>query len=637
MKIANYINTLKTKRHINNDYYLSKSNKGSWMIAGQMVAFIVIVLSVLMLFTRGDFFCEYLFAILKISTPPSEFQSSGHWVAYFIMGVVATLLIPFLTAAMSNWAQNKEITIKEGRKIYKHIKNHYVLVGYNQYGKQIIEQLLAGNTNYAIIMTTQNPVKLRETLDNELAKSQAKRVVIYAGDALIKEKVENLRLQFAEKLYLLDESAAHNSQYTRNLSVLQNIVDEVANRTNPLEVYMQVNNYKAYNLLQRVDIPNDFFERNNKIVVDYHPFNFYENWARLLWSFHVLKDQNGNPVYEPLDFEQLENTDKHVHLVISKFNSMGRALLLEALRLCHYPNFDEKIGNNKTTITILDAKWGEKKDEFYAQYPKEHLQQITDIEFDFQSIDINSEEARMQMENWAQDKDQLVTIAVCDKESDIAMTNALNLPEKVLRSSARILVRQEIGSAENNNVNQSVYPHLQIFGMLQEGVDTKQLDDKIAICIGGIYTFLKEKPFNLSDAQKFLECQQRIQTTLAQKTKVEWYEEWLKIPQTDRWSNRFQADIFHTYIALWNRHKDLSAAEFIQWQEILAEMEHRRWIAERTVYGFRKTVGDEKKDKVLKTHPDIIPYADLDEGTKNYDRNIVNTAPLLVQEAEKVK
>ena len=173
--------------------------------------------------------------------------------------------------------------------------------------------------------------------------------------------------------------------------------------------------------------------------------------------------------------------------------------------------------------------------------------------------------------------------------------------------------------------------------MLQEGVDTKQLDDKLAICIGGIYTFLQEKPFNLSDAQKLLECQQKIHATLAQKTKAEWYKEWLKIAQTDKWSNRFQADMFQSYVALWERHQNLSATEFVQWQEILAEMEHRRWIAERTVYGFRKTVGDEKKDKVLKRHPSIVPYADLDEDTKNYDRNIVNTAPLLVKEMGKVK
>ena len=579
---------------------------------------------------------SYVYTIFKLNAPPCNLIGPGnHKWAYLLMGLAATLLIPFLTAALQAFINIRVAKRKEGRLIYHLMCDHVVLVGYNRYSTQILTHLLDGNRSYAIILTTQNPKSIREKLDNALKRNISKRVIIYAGDALMKDKLKNLNLSYAKKLFLLDESETHCSQYTRNLSVLQNIVDEAAERTDPLEVYMQVNNYKAYNLLQRVDIPNEFFERNNKIVVDFHPFNFYENWARLLWSFHVLKDSDGNPVYEPLDFEPLENTDKQVHLVISKFSSMGHALLLEALRLCHYPNFDEKTGKNKTIITIFDAKWKEKANEFYPQYPKARLQQIKDIELDFQDMDIHSEEARAQMEKWAQDKNQLVTIVVCDKESDIAMTNALNLPEKVLRSNARILVRQEIETAAKEHKNQRAYPNLKFFGMLQEGVDTKQLDDKLAICIGGIYTFLQEKPFNLSDAQKLLECQQRIQTTLAQKTKAEWYEEWLKIGQTDKWSNRFQADIFHTYIALWNRHTNLSAAEFIQWQEILAEMEHRRWIAERTVYGFRKTEGDEKKDKVLKLHPDIIPYDDLDEDTKNYDRNIVNTAPLLVQEAEK--
>ncbi len=580
---------------------------------------------------------SYIYTALKLNAPNRTLVGpNDHNWAYLWMGFFATLLIPLLTAAVQTGINIIVAKRKEGRQIYHFMCEHYVLVGYNRYATQILTHILNGNRSYAIILTTQNPINLREKLENELERNISKRVLIYAGDALMNDKIKKLNLSYAKKLYLLDESETHRSQYTRNLSVLRNIVDEAANRTEPLEVYMQVNNYKAYNLLQRTDIPNEFFERNNNIVVDFHPFNFYENWARLLWSFHVLKDKDGNPVYEPLDFEQLENTDKHVHLIISKFNSMGRALLLEAIRLCHYPNFEEQTGKNKTTITVFDAKWSEKTNEFYAQYPKEHLQQITDIELDFQNIDINSEDARVQVGKWAQDKEQLVTIAICDKESDIAMTNALNLPEKVLRSNVRILVRQEIMIAKNEYGCQSVYPLLKSFGMLQDGLDTKQLDDRLAMCIGGIYSFLREQPFNLSDAQKLLECQQKIQTTLAQKTEAEWYEEWLKILQTDKWSNRFQSDMFHRYIALWNRHQNLSATEFIQWQEILAEMEHRRWIAERTVYGFRKTVGDEKKDKVLKIHPDIIPYANLDEDTKNYDRNIVNTAPLLVKEIEKI-
>lgn len=582
-------------------------------------------------------FGEHIFAAFKISYPA---KSTG-WgiVGYFVLGVFALCLAPILTAGLTKTIDAQINVVLRGRKIYRHICDHFVIIGYNRYATQILKQLLADNKSYAIIMTTRNPIEIREALSNELDKDIVKRVVIYAGDALLKEMVAKLNLCYSKKLYLLDESDKHCSQYTRNLSVLKNIVDESANRSVPLEVYMQVNNSLAYNLLQRVDIPNDFFKRNGVNVIDFRPFNIYENWARLLWSFHVLKDADNNPIYEPLDFEPLEDTNKHVHLVISNFNSMGRALLLEALRLCHYPNFNEQAKKNKTIITIFDSKWQEKEGIFFAQYPKDRLEQITDIGIDFQNMDINSLSARTQIEKWSQDTNKLLTIAICDKEADIAMTNSLNLPEKVLMSNTRILVRQEIEKVTYDiffHDDQRIYPHLKFFGMLKEGLDVKQLNDRLAMCIGGIYSFYQGETFNLSDAKKILDCQEKIQETLAQKDEAAWYEGWLNTIQTDKWSNRFQSDMFNTYIALWERHKNISSTEFTHWQEILAEMEHRRWIAERTVYGFRKTIGKETKDKVLKIHPNIVPYADLDEETKNYDRNVVNTASLLVQEMEKM-
>ena len=646
MRITDFIYTCRTKRHINNDYYLSKSSIGSWMIAVQMMAFIAIILVVLKLCTQGDFL-EYLFAILKISTPPHESPSCGHWVAYFIMGVAATLLIPFLTAAISNGVHQKETIIKEGRKVYKHIKNHYVLIGYNQFGRQIIEQLLRENTYYAIIMTTQNPVKLRDTLDNELVKSISKRVVIYAGDAIVPENISKLNLRYAQKLYLLDESDSSASQYTRNLSVLKNVVKEVSEgERKPLEVYMQVNNGKAYNLLQRVDVPIEFFKNvKGEVVVDFRPFNFYENWARLLWSYYKL------PQYDSLDFEPLENTNKHVHLVISGFNSMGRALFLEALRLCHYPNFEEKTGKNKTVISVFDSKWAEMKGSFYTQYP--YLEQIADIKIEFNSYDIDHPDARHYLDQWAKDDNQLLTIAICNKEPDIAMTKAVNLPEAVYYQKdkfdsvkkenlnpVRVLVRQEMETVTKDiflHDNIKAYPHVKFFGMLQNGVDMKQLDDRIAICINGIYDFYKSQPANLSNMNELLDCQQRIEKTITVKNEAEWTKNWLqKTIQCDKWSCRYQSDMFKTYIDTWARHKNLSIKEFELWQEILSDMEHRRWMAERSIYGFRQVNAGEGKDKTLKLHDNVIPYKDLDEGTKTYDRNIVNTAAMIVHQLEKI-
>ncbi len=51
--------------------------------------------------------------------------------------------------------------------------------------------------------------------------------------------------------------------------------------------------------------------------------------------------------------------------------------------------------------------------------------------------------------------------------------------------------------------------------------------------------------------------------------------------------------------------------------ERLAENTHEVWAAGRVAAGW--TYGPERNDK-LKTHPGLVPYADLSEAEKDYDR-----------------
>lgn len=648
-----------------------------------VIFMILWILHIVVVYYRGGNFegahdiWAYLFAAFKISSPPasiSHFTGGWRFFTFIIFGLCATLLTPFLTAAITHTVNRYINDAKEGRKVYKDLYGHYVLIGYNRFAVQILRHILKGNDSYVIVLTIQNPIQLREALENELEEELAKRVIFYAGDALTKEKVGILRLQYAEKLYLLDESDKHSSQYTRNLSVLQNIVDDAANRTEPLEVYMQVNNSLAYNLLQRVDIPNEFFKRNGKNVIDFRPFNFYENWARLLWSYHVLKDENGLPVYEPLDFEPIENTDKHVHLVVSNFNSMGRALLLEAIRLCHYPNFDELTMKNKTIITVFDVNLKEKLDGFFAQYPN-LMKDIIDINIDFQSIDINSKEARKQIECWAHDEFKMLTIAICDKNADTALTNALNLPESVFyqknkfeyiegdviettqqpenlpnnKSRVRVLVRQEQEDAINifspaesmlryGIKENASYPHIKFFGMLKDGISIEQLDDSIAICINGIYADESAKGayytvFHMSETN----CMDTIKSICSKENKEHhWYDLWRNLSENMKWSNRFQADMYGTYISILSRIQKLPSDKYDVIKRTLPDMEHRRWCAERIVAGWRQKDIDELRVNERRIHKSIIPYNELSEGEKIKDFNVIATAKLISDEAKKL-
>lgn len=56
--------------------------------------------------------------------------------------------------------------------------------------------------------------------------------------------------------------------------------------------------------------------------------------------------------------------------------------------------------------------------------------------------------------------------------------------------------------------------------------------------------------------------------------------------------------------------------------ERLAELEHERWESQRRMDGWRYA-DLPRKDEMRRLHPDLIPYANLSDGTKEFDRAIV--------------
>ena len=57
--------------------------------------------------------------------------------------------------------------------------------------------------------------------------------------------------------------------------------------------------------------------------------------------------------------------------------------------------------------------------------------------------------------------------------------------------------------------------------------------------------------------------------------------------------------------------------------ENLARLEHERWMADRRINGWCYT--DKKKDSFKRLHPDLIPYEQLAEASRDYDRLMVKT------------
>lgn len=62
--------------------------------------------------------------------------------------------------------------------------------------------------------------------------------------------------------------------------------------------------------------------------------------------------------------------------------------------------------------------------------------------------------------------------------------------------------------------------------------------------------------------------------------------------------------------------------------EVVAEAVHETWMAGRMAEGW---VYGEKRDDALKTHPCIVPYSELPEGEKVYDRATAQTVVAVLE------
>lgn len=631
-----------------------------WIYFVGLAVLVILLLVGVRLFTpKGTelFHTFYLFGVNPVDGCHSAYEPTALIIAILGIFIFNGLLITAFSSGVERYVER----IRDGRKRFG-LSNHFVMVGYNHYSVSIIEHILGKNKDRKlVVLTSKDPEKLRAKLRAALPSSIDDRIIIYAGDGNTGKHVCSLNLHNAIGAYIMVEGNEWENQYTQSMLLLKEVSRYAGNRSieadNLLPVYLFINETSAFELVQRLNLPSEYVgntmpgQTEVQQNVDLHIFNFYDNWARLLWSYSGRK-KNGNYVYDRLDFEPIENTDRHVHLVIVGFNSMGRALLMEALRICHYPNFDEETERNKSTITIIDPKGDSLKKTWNAQYP--NMSEVKDVEVEFLSGCIEDDTVRTKLKEWSGDEKQMLTIAICMSDPDISMSMALSLPEEVFYcygnltlkpvkpsqpegkqvivenpTRTRILVRQNVKNSISDiiNHNKDHYKHLKMFGSFLNGFDEELLDDELPICVNGIYSDYSNV---LSDEEN---GEQQLQQ-ISYSTKYDkWKKEWLDssmTPETNKMATRYQIDYYRTLLSITDRGTSPDGTFPDELLTSLAHAEHRRWIAERVLSGWRQIRKGEKRIDSLRIHTCITSHNNLPEEELVKDKNVIKFARILV-------
>ena len=630
---------------------LLTTKKGGYLIIS--LFFVIPIIIAYCIFRSKGSSLHSFYYLFNLNYPDSG--HANHAILFFWIGVIGTIVISgLLMMLFTNGIQRWVERIREGRKVFKWISGHYVMIGYNRMSINIINRMNLDWRTQLVILTRKNPMQLRAELQSSLADDRKeKHIIIYAGG---RDRIKNLNLDKAKEVYIIVENNEWESQYTRSMAILEEVAINAKQRhkDNQLRTNLYINEVAAYNIIAQLNLP--IFDGIEKL--DVHPFNLYDNWARLLWSYNGLKDENGKYVYDQLDFEPIKSPDNHVHLVIVGFNSMGRALWQEAVRIAHYPNFDEKTGKNQTIITVIDPRANEIETELLTQYP-DYAKTIKDIKFEYKANRIEDNDIRQELIAWAQDKDEMLTVAVCFSDADKALSTALALPEKLFfdynklelvpkdkdepdgkqilvksYSRTRILVQQSVRHSIDKllEANREKYVNMRFFGNFEDAFSMDLLDDYLAICVNGIYTG-RGKDGKELDADFY--NIEKLKALDINEHYADWEKSWLQTTsEQDKLSTRYQIDHYRSTLPI------IAQGLGNELADRLAQSEHLRWIAERTLAGWRQVEYGEKRVNELKLHTDIIPYHQLSKDEKRKDSNVVLFAETLVKakkESQKAK
>lgn len=653
---------------------------GIWSQILLLATCIIIVLTFFALFTvLGKFrltdgeWDNQLWAVYNFfSDPGHQMEATGLgnrlWaIAISLFGTF--LLSGVLISTLSNVIERRVETVRTGRMTYPNIRNHYVIIGFSELTVSIIDELNRSNPTARIILTSGTEAeRVRHAIQSALPAHVEERVLIYFGNIESEEELARTNIDRAIEVYILGDEGTYGRD-VKNIATVHRVSALRGKPSGkiPLPVYVQFDSIPSYSNIQKMNLQDAVCSTNGEPNLFFRPFNLYENWARLLWSFYSTDIGNH---YDALDFRPIrivtdEAGKSHVpnrdfvHLVIVGFNRMGRSLLLEALRLCHYANYDDRQPSEqriRTQITVVDKGLASMLDYFKAQFPYIDSQ-IEDIEIEYRSDDICSTAMRQALTDWSADPHRMLTVAICMGDPDLSLSLGLNLPVEVYQSEARILVRQEfanddlaqvIGAGkEKDGGRKKKFRNVKMFGMHNMGLKKSLIDDKLAGYISYVYDRChQEQALSLSDVlHELYEAYANKSINPDRFTRISGEAErgWDCLDEPLRWANRYQLDaygIFCSTLGYGIRQRECSLTAATQGIRsltppadalyLLKRMEKYRWNAERSVAGWKRS---DERDNEFFLHNLIMPFSELERRHPEQvckDSDVINNIPCIL-------
>lgn len=339
-------------------------------------------------------------------------------------------------------------------------------------------------------------------------------------------------------------------------------------------------------------------------------FNMFESGARAL-----LRE------YPP--FGERDGSGEEPHLVVIGLGRLGQSLLVQAAR--RWVTTRQR-SEERLRVTVIDKQAEGRVTAMVARFPQ--LSRACDLIR--REVDVESPEfGRADFLFDPQGRCDVTRIYVCLDDDSVGMTAALKLHQHLRERKIPIVVRMARATGlasllEQGRGAQDGFESLRAFGFLDQTCDAELL-------LGGTYEILAR-----ATHEEYVRAQEEEgQTPETNAAMVPWDD----LADTLKESNRAQAGHIGVILkavgcgiipwADWDAESFEFTAEEI---ELLAEMEHGRWMDERLRNGWTYASGTKNVEK--KTSPYLVPWDELSEEVKEWDRVTVRGVPGFLARAE---
>jgi len=302
-------------------------------------------------------------------------------------------------------------------------------------------------------------------------------------------------------------------------------------------------------------------------------------------------------------------------MLVVGLGHVGDNLIVQAARKWQ-PEYIKK--RDRLHITIVDKDVEVKNQLLCSRYP-----QLEDVcEFSVVEVDINYEFYKSQILLNPELTSDITSAYVCLDQDYLGLSVALLLCKHLRSKEVPIVLQTDQDSGLATLLSGERFDNLHIFGLLDWACRPE-------LILGGIREVLAR-----ANHEEYLIHQKKLGLNPnINHSMVPWEE----LPDGLKESNRLQAD----HIGVKLKAIGCGIAPLTDWdagsfefspkeKELMAEMEHERWVKERLGDGWKF---GPKKDIEEKISPHLIPWKQLSEDIKEYDRIFIRKLPAFLAQA----